>query len=91
MAAKYFIKPGFVGSDAGDGKLAKTGKFYLLKWLKTALTQLGISWQDPCCIGTSNPPDVTNIPVRLNKTANKLQYLDNITGVWTNVVAAQIS
>jgi hypothetical protein len=86
----YAIKAGFVAGpdsnhNAYGAKLVK-GPFFLLKWLKQALTVLGVSWQDTCCIGTSNPPDPNNIPIRFSKTAgNKIQYLDNVTGVWTNL------
>lgn len=89
MATKYYIRAGFVEtSSTTKGPNApltqQNGKFDLHLWLKRELSSLHIAATDDCCT-----QDDLNLPVRLNKTANKLQYLDS--GVWTNVVAAQIS
>jgi len=89
MATKYYIRAGFVETTSTTkGPNApltqQNGKFDLHLWLKRELASLHVANTDDCC-----PQDDTILPVRLNKTAGKLQYLDG--GVWTNVVASQIS
>lgn len=87
MATKYYIRAGFVesnqppkagGNVTGPNAPLSNGRFDLHYWLKRELASLSVSAVDACCT-----PDPTNLPMRYNQTAGKLQYLN--AGIWTNL------
>lgn len=89
MAVKYYIRAGFVESNArtspqanvtGPNAPLSNGKFDLHRWLRGELTFLGIGFNDACC--TNDP---TAQPVRFNTTAGHLQYYNSVSNTWVTV------
>lgn len=81
MVARYFIQEGLIVKKQNTVDKDYAGLFSLDKWLKKLLTRYGVAFSDSCC--TQDP---LNRPVRYNKTAAHLQYLDT-DNVWKTVPA----
>lgn len=90
MPAKYYIRAGFVESNARAGAAGNSigpnaplsnGKFDLHRWLRSELASLNVMNVDACCT-----PDPTLLPLRYNFTLSKIQYL-NTSGVWTSLAS----
>ena len=75
----YFLK-GFIKSFKSQPK-SEIGLISAEKVFKEILTDLNVTYEDPCC-------STTYAPVRYNKTTNKLEYLSNAeTGTYTVIAA----
>lgn len=90
MPAKYFIRAGYVESNARPGASGSTtgpnaplsnGKFDLHRWLRGELNAVGVQVMDPCCDTAA-----TLAPLRYNVTTGHIQYLNPSTSVWTQAV-----
>lgn len=74
----YFLK-GLVKSFK-SGPKSEIGLISANKVFKEVLTDLNVTFEDPCC-----PTDYA--PVRYNKDTNELEYLSNAeTGEYTTIV-----
>lgn len=80
MRNSFFIQKGLIFSQKNTTDNDTKGLFSLDVWFKRMLTRYNLGYIDTCCTA-----DRTNLPIRYNKTAAKLQYFDDITKTWTNL------
>lgn len=90
MFTRYFIQDGLIvkkSSKAPADNKDAAGLFSLDKLFKKLLARYHVAFEDDCCTGLASPngTDVTDLPIRYNKTAAKLQYYEPTTKTWTNL------
>lgn len=73
----HFLPSGLISTTYTGGK---QGLFHLEKFFKRASDRFHVPYVDDCCTA-----DVTNLPIRYNRTAGKLQYYNPDNDTWTNL------
>lgn len=90
MRTEVYIQDGLIvkkSSNAPTDNKDAAGLFSLSKWFKKMLTRLHIAYADDCCTPNASPngTDLTNLSIRYNQTATKLQYYNPTTKLWVNL------
>lgn len=90
MITRYFIQDGLIVKKSSTAPAANqdaAGLFSLDKWFKKLLTRYHVAFEDDCCTGLVSPngTDVTDLPIRYNQTAAKLQFYNPSTKLWVNL------
>lgn len=79
MQTRYYIQSGLIVKKTNTQEDIY-GLFSLDKFFKKLLSRYAVPYVDGCC--TNDP---TNLPIRYNRTAAKLQYFSDVTLTWVNL------
>lgn len=69
------------GTFLETSKKEVPGATPLTKIMRKVLAALNVAYHDPCC-----DQDTTRLPVSYNTATSKLEYFDNVTGEWEEVI-----
>lgn len=80
MRPNYYIPSGLVSKKFDRKADHGQGLFSIDRWLKKLLLRLKVAFVDDCC--PLPAADQTDLPVRFNKVANRLERYNPDTDLW---------